>query len=59
VLPFYRGIHAGAEHVHICAVCAMRAACLDKSTLASQRATLRASAFLHIIVAFFSEAKKR
>jgi len=57
VLPFYRGIHAGAEHVRISAVRAMRAALLDKSALASPRATLCTSAFLQIIV--FSKARKR
>ena len=51
MLPFYRGICACAEHVHIHAVPAMRAARLDKSVLACPRATLCASAFLQVVVA--------
>jgi len=51
VLPFYRGICACAEHVHIRAVPAMRAARLDKSVLARPRASLCASAFLQVVVA--------
>jgi len=51
VLPFYRGICACAEHVHICAVPAMRAARLNKSILARPCATLCASAFLQVVVA--------
>jgi len=59
VLLFYRGICACAEHVHICAVPAMRAAHLDKSALTHPRATVCESAFLQVIVAVFSEARKR
>jgi len=51
VLPFYRGICACAEHVHVRAVPAMCTACLDKSVLARPRATLCASAFLQVVVA--------
>jgi len=59
VLPFHRGICAHAEHVRVRAVCAMRAARLDKSALASPRATLCASTFLQVIVAAFLKARKR
>jgi len=50
VLPFYRGICACAEHVRVRAVCAMRAAHLDKSALARPRTTLCASTFLQVVV---------
>jgi len=53
VLLFYRGICACAEHVPICAFPAIRAVRLDKSALASPRATLCTSAFLQVIVAVF------
>ena len=53
MLPFYRGICACAERVRVRAVPAMRAACLDKSVLASPRASLCASAFLQVLVMFF------
>jgi len=48
VLPFYRGICACTDHVH---VRAMRAARLDKYVLARSRATLCASTFLQVVVA--------
>jgi len=51
VLPLYRGICACAEHVHVHAVHAMHAACLDKSALARPHATPCASAFLQVVVA--------
>ena len=59
VLPFYRGICACAEHVCVRAVHALRAARLDKSTLARPRATLCASPFLQVVVAVFSQTRKR
>ena len=59
VLTFYRGICACAEHVRVRAVRAMHAARLDKSAFARPRATLCASAFLQVVVAFFSEVRKR
>ena len=59
VLLFYSGICPCSEHVHIRAVRAICAAHLDKSCLAGPRATPRASAFLQVIVAVFSEVWKR
>ena len=58
IIP-YRGICTCAEHVHVRAVHAMRSALLEKSTLASPHATLCASASLQVVVAVFSEARKR
>jgi len=53
VLPFYRGICACAEHVHIRVVRAMCAARLGKSALARPGAAVCASAFLQVLVAVF------
>jgi len=53
VLPFYRAICPCAEHVCVRAVRAIRAACLDKSSLAGPCATLCASAFLQVVVVVF------
>jgi len=59
MLPFYRGICACAEHVHVRAIRAMHAARLDKSALAHPHITLCTSAFLQVGVVVFSEARKR
>jgi len=58
VLPFYRGICPSAEHVCIREVGTIHAACLEKSSLAGPCNSLRTSAFLQVVVAFFSEVRK-
>ena len=55
MLHFYRGICPCAVR----AARAIRAARLDKSSLASLHTSPRASAFLQVIVAVFLKAKKR
>jgi len=55
VLSFYRGICPCA----ISPVRAIHAARLDKSTLASLRASPCVSAFLQVVMTIFSEARKR
>jgi len=58
VLPFYRGICACTEHVHIRAVQAMRAARLGKSALARPGAAVCTSALLQVVVAVFSRGQE-